>query len=95
MATALNGNIFTQFVNSDGNPIVGGSVYYYASGTTTLQTIYADSGEVNTLPNPMILGSRGELTSTVYLDGDYNVVVKDADGVQIFERDAFSLTSVI
>jgi hypothetical protein len=93
MATALNGNIFTQYVNSEGNPLVGGNVYYYAAGTTTLQTIYADGGEVNTLPNPMVLGSRGELTSTVFLDGDYKVVVKDADGSQIFERDNFSLTS--
>jgi len=49
-----------QFLDANGNPLVGGKLYTYMSGTTTPLATYTDysGGTPNT--NPIILDSRGE-----------------------------------
>ena len=49
----------SQFFDANGNPLAGGKLHTYISGTTTpLATFDAQNGTVNT--NPIILNSRGE-----------------------------------
>ena len=49
----------SQFFDANGNPLAGGKLYTYATGTTTpLATYTARAGAANT--NPVILNYRGE-----------------------------------
>jgi len=79
----------TAFVDAAGEPLVGGKLYTYIAGTTTLQATYTDStaGAANT--NPIILDSRGE--ADVWLGGAiYKFVLKDADDALIWTVDNIS-----
>ena len=49
-----------QFLNSTGQPLAGGCVNFFTTGTSAPQAIYADSGGVNQLPNPLTLDAAGE-----------------------------------
>jgi len=79
----------TAFVDAAGEPLVGGKLYTYIAGTTTLQATYTDStaGAANT--NPIILDSRGE--ADVWLGGAiYKFVLRDADDALIWTVDNIS-----
>lgn len=72
-----------QFLDDNGDPLVGGLVYFYVPGTDTPKDTYQDpdQGILNT--NPVVLDSRGE--AIVYGTGDYRQVLKDADENQIYD----------
>jgi hypothetical protein len=74
-------NPVPQFSDSDGKPIVGGKLYFYQTGTTTLKTIYSDSSFTIPQNNPVITDSNGDFED-IFLDGLYNAVLKDDSGVQ-------------
>ena len=79
----------TAFVDAAGEPLVGGQLYTYVAGTTTLQTTYTDSTATTANTNPIILDSRGE--ANVWLGGAiYKFVLKDADGALIWTVDNIS-----
>jgi hypothetical protein len=79
----------TAFVDAAGEPLVGGKLYTYIAGTTTLQTTYTDSTATATNTNPIILDSRGE--ANVWLSGAiYKFVLKDADDALIWTVDNIS-----
>jgi len=79
----------TAFVDAAGEPLVGGKLYTYVAGTTTLQTTYTDSTAASANTNPIILDSRGE--ANVWLGGAiYKFVLKDADGALIWTVDYIS-----
>ena len=72
-----------------GNPLVGGLLYTYASGTTTPKATYTSStlGTANT--NPVVLDARGE--AQVWLgSGAYTMVLKTAAGVTVWSVDGVS-----
>lgn len=70
-----------QYFSDNGDPLAGGKVYTYASGTSTPATTYSDStGTPNT--NPVILSSAGR--ARIYLDAlSYKFVVTDANDVAV------------
>jgi hypothetical protein len=77
------------FVDSAGQPLVGGKLYTYIAGTTTLQATYADSSGAAANTNPIILDSRGE--ANVWLGGAvYKFILKDADDALIWTVDNIS-----
>ena len=77
------------FVDAAGQPLVGGQLYTYIAGTTTLQATYTDSTAAAANTNPIILDSRGE--ADVWLGGAiYKFVLKDADGALIWTVDNIS-----
>jgi len=79
----------TAFVDAAGEPLVGGQLYTYIAGTTTLQATYTDSTATTANTNPIILDSRGE--ASVWLGGAiYKFVLKDADGALIWTVDNIS-----
>jgi hypothetical protein len=79
----------TAFVDAAGEPLVGGQLYTYTAGTTTLQATYTDSTAATANTNPIILDSRGE--ANVWLGGaSYKFVLKDADGALIWTVDNIS-----
>ena len=79
----------TAFVDAAGEPLVGGQLYTYIAGTTTLQTTYTDATAATANTNPIILDSRGE--ANVWLGGAiYKFVLRDADGALIWTVDNIS-----
>jgi len=79
-----------QFVNSAGQPYAGGSLTFYASGTSTPLDTYNDPdldiSHVN--PNPVTLNSAGWPDVDIFLQNlPYKVVLKDASGNEIWTRD--------
>lgn len=89
MAKGLTPSPKMQFLNAVGDPLVGGKLYTYASGTTTPLATYTDAtgGSANT--NPIILDSRGE--ASIWLSGvSYKFVLHDADDVLIWTGDAIN-----
>lgn len=49
-----------QFIDANGNPLVGGKLYTYAAGTTTPLATYTDSTGNVANTNPIILDTLGE-----------------------------------
>lgn len=62
-------------------PAANGSVQFYDIGTTTPRDTWDDfaMGGPNLNPNPVGLDSAGRLESQVWLDGEYTVVLRNAE----------------
>ena len=70
-------------------PARGGSIQFYAIGTTTTpKATFANFAQTITNPNPVPLDSSGRPEVPLWLDGDYSVTVRNADGETI---DTFDL----
>ena len=84
MAASLLPLAKQQFLDANGHPLGGGSVYMYVPATTTFKTTWQDSGQVTANTNPILLDSAGE--ALIYGNGDYRQVVKDALGNTIWDQ---------
>lgn len=69
-------------------PAAGGSLQFYAIGTTTPKNTWSDFARTTPNLNPVTLDSAGRPNVPLWLDGDYSVVLKDSAGVTI---DTFDL----
>lgn len=86
MTTQLSPVPKLQFLDANGNPLVGGKLYSYAAGTTTPLATYADYGGATPNANPVILDSRGE--ANVWLDSSlYKLKLTSATDVEIWTVD--------
>lgn len=54
-------------LDSSGNPLAGGQLFTYAAGSTTKQTTYTSSAGSTAQANPIVLNSRGEPASPIWL----------------------------
>ena len=80
MATAA-ANPLLRFEDSNGDPLAGGTLEFYESGSSTPKKAYGDSSE-STSFTTKTLDSRGE--AVVYFgSGNYKLVVKDSGGSTI------------
>lgn len=94
-------SLWSGLLDDEGNPISGGKVFTYASGTTTLTALYLDRDKISNATNPIILDTYGR--AEVFGDGVYKFVVKDADdnilydidGLEYLAREAGSLDSTV
>lgn len=66
-----------QFFDNNGDPLVGGKLYTYASGTTTPQVTYTSATGVTPNSNPIILNGGGRVPAEIWLtDGlEYKFVL--------------------
>lgn len=55
------GGVAQQFFDNNGQPLSGGKIYTYASGTTTPQATYTSATGVTPHSNPIILDSAGRV----------------------------------
>lgn len=85
---------FRPAINANGLVVPGATLTFYQTGTTTYQSIYADSGLTTPLANPLSANSAG-VWPTIYMDGTltYRVVLKDANGAVLQDQDPY-LSSV-
>lgn len=74
----------TQFFDSNGNPLAGGSVGFYIPNTLTFKTTWQDSGQSVANANPVILDGSGE--AIIYGIGQYRQIVKDSLGNTIWDQ---------
>lgn len=87
MATAT---IFDQLLNQQRSAtaaLAGGTVTFYAAGTTSKKAIWLDNLQSEESANPVTLDSRG--TAVLYGSGNYKLVLKDADGVTVATWDNY------
>lgn len=79
------------FFNIPGTkPASGGSLTFYQIGTTTPKTTWSNQAMSVPNSNPVLLDASGRSNTSIWLDGDYSVVLKDGDGVTVWTRDVTS-----
>lgn len=68
----------------------GASIYFYATGTTTLQTIYSDESLETPLTNPVVVAA-GAAVPSIYLTNTilYRVRIVENDGVVVSDKDPY------
>src|SRR5580765_6449944 len=80
-----------QFCDADGHPYAGGTLATYIPATTTPKTTWADHAGAALNTNPIILDAAGRCT--MYGDGEYRLVLRDAAGNLIWDQYASTLVS--
>lgn len=84
---------YVLWVDGDGNPLAGGKLYFYASGTSTPQATYSNNGLTVANANPVVANADG-YWGAIFLQGlQYKVILTDANDVQIWSADPVSGTS--
>lgn len=73
-----------QFTDSNGQPLAGGSVYFYVPGTTTAKFTYQNPALTTPNTNPVVLNSAGR--AVVWGSGLYREVVYDSAGNLIWDQ---------
>ena len=79
-------NPVPQYLNSAGDPIVSGEMYFYEIGSTTPKDTYLDAELTIPATNPVLLNADGRLPDT-YLLGSYRTVLREPSTGDIWERD--------
>ena len=75
---------FMPCEDAAGDRVAGAKAYFYLNGTATLTTVYADSGLLTALPNPVVADSVGTWPA-IWADTSlyFNVALTDAAGVPL------------
>ena len=86
-------NAFEQFFDGAGNPLVGGQIHFFESGSSTVRkATFSDSGETSANTNPVLTNGDGRCPN-VFGTGSYRAVLRFPPiapatvGVQILVRD--------
>jgi hypothetical protein len=73
-----------QFIDQNGSPYAGGKLYTYVPNTFTPKATWQNETETIANTNPVILNDSG--FAVVFGDGDYRLVLTDANNVQVFDQ---------
>jgi len=87
-----------QFLDSNGDPLSGGLLEFYASGTATPLDTYTSTTGATTNSNPIVLNARGEPAAQIHAtDGTaYKAVLKDSAGATVWTIDViYSVSSAV
>ena len=76
------GGIDSQYFNANGDPLSGGKLFFYDTGTLNLKTTYSNAAMTTPNANPVILDAAG-VPGDIFFAGTAKIVLKDADDVQI------------
>ena len=68
----------------------GGSLTFYEVGTTTPKNTHSDPALTILNSNPVVLNSAGRAAVEIWGTGNYDVVLKDADGATVWTREVNS-----
>lgn len=80
------GSIGTQYFNDSGDPLAGGKIHFYETGTNTPATTYSNEALTIENANPVILDAAGRQPD-IFFDGDLKAVLRDSNDVLIETRD--------
>lgn len=85
MATRFYGR--NAYYDSNGNPLVGGKLYFFVTGTSTPKNTYSDNGLTTPNANPVVADSAGRF-GAIYLEtGSYKAELRTAAEVVIWTED--------
>jgi hypothetical protein len=84
MTATLLPNAKQQFIDSNGKPLAGGSVYFYIPNTTTFKNTWQDAGQTILNTNPVVLDASGQ--AVIWGNGVYRQVVYDQFGNLIWDK---------
>lgn len=76
-----------QFCDENGDPYAGGTLYYYTAGSSTPKGVYADANGSVSLGTSVTLDAGGYAPALFFDRGGYKVVLKDADGAEVWTVD--------
>lgn len=76
-----------QWIDQNGDPLAGGKLYFYVTGTSTPKDTYTTEGLSVANANPVVADSTGAWSDIWLTTGQYKVVLKDANDVQIWSAD--------
>lgn len=79
-----------QFLDANGNPLVNGLLYTYASGTTTPLATYTTQAQTTANTNPIVLDARGEASVFLLAGYSYRFVLQNSSGVTQYTTDPFN-----
>lgn len=82
---------FIYFNDDFGRVLPGAMMYFYQAGTTTPKATYANKELTLANPWPLVADGAGRFPIAWLESGAYRIIVKDADGVQIEDRDDINL----
>ena len=76
-----------QFFDENGEPLDGGQLEFFATGTSTPQDTFSDDGLTVANTNPVILDSAGRAGDIFLTTADYKVVLKKSDDTVVWTAD--------
>ena len=81
-------NAVQQFFDNNGKPLSAGKVDFYVPNSSARKSIWLDATKSTPLPNPVTLNAAGRPNGDqgIYGDGQYRQVLKDRNGVIIWDR---------
>lgn len=92
MSTAIPVLPTIQFLDANGDPLAGGKLYTYETGTTTPLATFTDEAGLSPNTNPIILDANGRATIRITSGDSYRFRLDDANDVLQFQAD--DITSV-
>lgn len=84
MTATLLPNAKQQFIDGNGKPLAGASVYFYIPNTSTFKSTWQDRAQTILNTNPVILDASGE--AIIWGSGIYRQVVYDIDGNLVWDQ---------
>ena len=75
-----------QYLLANGQVNAGGKLYFYETDLSTPKDTWAEQAKTTLNANPVIMDAAGRTTTDVWGDGEYGVVMTDADDVVIWTR---------
>ncbi len=82
-----------QFIDSNGNPLASGKVYYYIPSTTTFKNTYQDPALIILNSNPIQLDANGQCIA--YGSGSYRQQVYDVNNNLIWDQESDAPLSLV
>lgn len=73
--------------DSNGNPLSGGKLYFYDTGTSTPKNTYSDNGLTTPNANPVVADSAGRFGPIFLTSGNYKAELRTSADVVIWTED--------
>lgn len=83
-----------QFFDNNGDPLVGGKLYFYQAGTVTPQDTFTDSSLSVPNTNPVILDSAGRAVIYFSPTPAYKCICQTSAGASVWTQDNISPAQV-
>ena len=80
-------NPVIQYLDTKGDPLGAGKLYFYESGTSTPLDTYSDEALTTPNTNPVVLDGDGRTGSIFLQNAQYKVKLDTAADVNVWERD--------
>jgi hypothetical protein len=68
-------------VDSSGDPLASGKVYFYEPGTTTAKTVWTDQAQTAAASSPVVLDARG--AAEIFAEGLYDIKIDTSADVNV------------